>query len=138
MLTRAAVLAGRVPGGPLRQLGRGLRRMTVSASQSGVPEPPTVDWSREGANSVSLIGTVGKDPMPRVLPSGKKVCSIRIAVNQPGKTERPADWCDDSDEEHVFHARGGLHHGGISCQRWLWNFRPTGRDDEPRSPQVAS
>lgn len=87
MLLSRAVSAGRVP----RLVVASFRRLSVTAS--AMP-PVSVEWSKEAANSVTFIGTLGTDPRVRVLPSGKKVCSSRLAVRATGsKQDDATDWC---------------------------------------------
>ena len=53
-----------------------------NASEQRTAPPATVEWDATLANSVTLIGNCGGDPELRVLPSGKMVCEVSIAVNQ--------------------------------------------------------
>ena len=50
--------------------------------------PATVEWDSTLANSVTLIGNCGGDPELRVLPSGKMVCEVSIAVSQGRKQQQ--------------------------------------------------
>jgi single-strand DNA-binding protein len=48
-------------------------------------------------NRVQLIGYLGKDPEVRFIPSGKKVCSFSVAVNQhwksaEGEAKEATEW----------------------------------------------
>ena len=49
-----------------------------------------------GLNRVQLIGYLGTDPEARYTPSGKQVCSFRIAVNRRwksgGESKQATDW----------------------------------------------
>lgn len=96
-LALIAPRAGRAPLALARPSGRAW--LAVQAASSDVPRAPTtVPWSKETANTVSLIGNLGQDPNARVLPSGTKVCSSTLAVSGPkkgnsGDSERETDWC---------------------------------------------
>jgi single-strand DNA-binding protein len=48
-------------------------------------------------NKVQLIGNLGKDPQTRFTPTGKKVCSFTLAVNnrwkdKDGNTKESTNW----------------------------------------------
>ncbi len=48
-------------------------------------------------NRVQLIGNLGKDPEVRFIPSGKKVCTFSVAVNQhwksaEGEAKEATEW----------------------------------------------
>ncbi len=71
-----------------------------------------------GLNRVQLIGYLGKDPETRYTPSGKKVCSFRVAVTRRWKdkdnTQHEAtDWIN-------IEAWGRL---GEICQEYLGKGR---------------
>ncbi|MDP6933534.1 MAG: single-stranded DNA-binding protein [Myxococcota bacterium] len=40
-----------------------------------------------GINKVLILGHVGHDPEPRLTPTGRTVCDLRVATNRPTKTE---------------------------------------------------
>ncbi len=49
-----------------------------------------------GLNRVQLIGYLGADPESRYIPSGKQVCSFRVAVTRrwksDGESKEATDW----------------------------------------------
>ena len=59
-----------------------------NASEQRTAPPATVEWDATLANSVTLIGNCGGDPELRVLPSGKMVCEVSIAVNQGSRQQQ--------------------------------------------------
>lgn len=52
-----------------------------------------VDWEVNRANSVSMIGNLGKDPETKTLPSGKSVTAMTLACKR-GKSVEGTDWYD--------------------------------------------
>ena len=58
-------------------------------------EISTVEWSKELSNTVTLIGTLGRDPELKAIPSGKMVCNLSLAYLPPGTgaaRDRPSQW----------------------------------------------
>lgn len=53
-----------------------------------------VDWEVNRANSVSIIGNLGKNPEPKVLSSGKTVTSMTLACKRGKDAAAVTDWYD--------------------------------------------
>jgi len=72
----------------LRTFASYAQRDAQFGSEQRTAPPATVEWDATLANSVTLIGNCGSDPELRVLPSGKMVCEVSIAVNQGRKQQQ--------------------------------------------------
>jgi len=70
----------------------------VQQQQRTAP-PATVEWDSTLANSVTLIGNCGGDPELRVLPSGKMVCEVSIAVSQGRKAQQQQQQQNDEEND---------------------------------------
>ena len=57
-----------------------------------------MEWDSTLANSVTLIGNCGGDPELRVLPSGKMVCEVSIAVSQGRKAQQQQQQNDEEND----------------------------------------
>jgi len=75
------------------------RRYSASAAyttgQPGMTQaqaPQEIDWDSNLANHISLIGNLGQDPRIAVLPSGKEVVNLNLAVQRKMKGEEMTDW----------------------------------------------
>lgn len=66
--------------------------------QQRTAPPATVEWDSTLANSVTLIGNCGGDPELRVLPSGKMVCEVSIAVSQGRKAQQQQQQNDEEND----------------------------------------
>jgi single-strand DNA-binding protein len=94
------------------------------------------------ANHVSLIGHLGQDPQIRVLPGGKEVVSLNLAVNRKQKGEDVTDWYSiDCWEQTALQAKTYMAKGMQICVQGrvridAWDDKDTGK---PRSaPKVTA
>ena len=79
-------------------------------------------------NSINLIGRTTADPQLKALPSGKPVCNLRIAVNNPPRDgkDQPAMFVDvvafgalaEATAEHVGKGRQLAVSGRLNYQEW--------------------
>lgn len=51
--------------------------------RAALPRPPTVEWEKDLANAVQLIGRVGRDVDVKYLDNGKVVANTSLAVHRP-------------------------------------------------------
>ncbi len=77
--------------------------------------PGLGDPNMQGINRVILIGTLGRDPEPRSLPSGKAVAEFSIATHRSMKDAAGGNAVDET-EWHRIVAFGPL---GEVCNRYL-------------------
>lgn len=85
-----------------------------------------VDWEVNRANSVSIIGNLGKNPEPKVLPSGKTVTSMTLACKRGKDATAVTDWYDVDawDEvgsmavEHLYKGSKVLVEGRLRQDQW--------------------
>ena len=62
-------------------------------SSTEFPRPSSVPWSKEMANTVHLIGNVGRDPDVKYLDTGKVVANASLAVSRNSlKKDDPPSW----------------------------------------------
>ena len=62
-------------------------------SNNEFPMPSTVPWSKEMANTVHLIGNVGRDMVIKYLDTGKVVAKSSLAVQRGSvKKDEPPSW----------------------------------------------
>jgi hypothetical protein len=62
-------------------------------SNNEFPRPSSVAWSKEMANTVHLIGNVGRDMEIKYLDTGKVVAKSSLAVNRNSlKKDDPPSW----------------------------------------------
>lgn len=64
----------------------------VEVGSDEFPRPPSVHWSKELANTVHLIGNVGRDMEIKYLDTGKVVAKSSMAVPKVGKKDDPSWW----------------------------------------------
>lgn len=64
--------------------------MEYSQAPSVMPE---VEWELNRANSISIIGNLGRDPITKVTPSGRSVTTMTLAC-KPSKDATDKDWYD--------------------------------------------
>ena len=66
----------------------------AATKQGQAPEKPKPDTSRKDLGPGSLDGNLTEDPVLRYTPSGKAVCSLRIAVSERKFNEHTKAWED--------------------------------------------
>ena len=96
-----------------------------------------------GINQVFLMGHLGHEPEPRTLPSGKRVCDIRIATHRSTRTD--VGWDSHTDwhrirlwERHVELAARYLHTGDpVAIQGMLRTDSWNDPDGKPQQRAVV-
>lgn len=72
--------------------GRGFEGHEVEVDSNEFPKPSSVAWTKELANTVHLIGNVGRDMEIKYLDTGKVVATSSLAVSKPSKKEDAPSW----------------------------------------------
>ncbi|KAL3685568.1 hypothetical protein R1sor_003590 [Riccia sorocarpa] len=110
------------------QYGRGQEQQQfgqVEQDADQFPRPPLIQWEKELANAVQLIGNVGRDVDIKYLDTGKIVAKTSLAVKKVGQKNEDPSWFelefwDGLAEVAAHHVRKGdqiFVHGKISVDK---------------------